>query len=461
MKIAFVLPQSIHYYYYDQVVRLLHAEGHEIRIVSVLGFSDNGNKSSRALVKLIKDEPDIVLEEAVSRRKHRYLASLIRGLRDYANFVRSEHPTPHLAENWVRKELSPKVVKIAQLKLIRNFLATKAARMLLTLLESLIPQEEHIVKWLKDFQPHVVFASPFVFTSDIEVDYTKAAQSMNIPVVASLLSWDNLTSKGTYKVKPDALFVWNQNLADEAVQIHDIEPRRIFVTGAPVYDPWFDLSPSIDRSSFCAKNGLDPLRPYVLYLCSSKSILDHELELIKILIEYLGKVDDKHRPTLVVRPHPFKIMQTDGLENNWVRVFPKGGQRPDTDDARSLYYDMLYYSVAVIGINTTGFLEAAILDKPCLTLATSLTSHGQEMRAHFKHLMDAGYIQVATDYSELIEKTIDNVNGLDIGKENRAKFIRQFIRPHGLSIPASVVMVRAILSISEGKYPNGLSENMQ
>jgi hypothetical protein len=454
MKIAVVLSQGIHYFYYDRVVRSLHSLGHEVCIVCPADLSEDGNKSARALTKLLKEESSIVLEDAIlPRRKNNYWVELLRNLRDYAIFARPEHPTPYIAPIWIGKELSQKMLKRLRLPLIRSFMASKAARTLFAFLETLIKPDDAITDWFKRVRPHVVFASPYVFRGDIEVEYTKAAQTMHIPVIASLLSWDNLTSKGTYHVQPDKLFVWNQSLVAEAAQIHDIEAQRIFVTGAPVYDPWFDLSPSTDRASFCARIGLDPSKPYVLYLCSSKSISERETELIQMLISHFEEVDERSRPVLVVRPHPFKDMEADGLENDWVRVFPKGGQRPDTDEARSIYYDSLYYSAAVIGVNTTGFLESAILDKPCLTLVTAMTSQGQEMRAHFKHLMDAGYIEVTRNFTELVEKTMEIISGVDARKENRAAFVKDFIRPHGLQIPAARVMTGAILAVANGRNP--------
>ena len=455
MKIAFVFSQGKHYFYYDYVVRQLHAHGHEVRIVCPANFSEDGNKSGRALINFLNEEPDVALEDALlTRHKNSYWVALLRNFRDYATFVRSEHPTPHLASTWIGKELSAKMLQRLEFPVIRSFIRSRIARSLFAFLESRIPPDKEIVKWLKDFQPKVIFASPYVFREDFEVEYTKAAQSLKIPVIASLLSWDNLTSKGTYHVRPDHLFVWNQNLVEEAVQIHDFEPQQVFVSGAPVYDPWFDLSPSMDRASFCAHIGLEPSKPYVLYLCSSKSISERETELIQTLISHFAKVDESSRPALVVRPHPFKDMGADGLENEWVKVFPKGGQPPDTDEARSTYYDSLYYCEAVIGVNTTGFLESAILDKPCLTLVTSMTSAGQEMRAHFKHLMDAGYIDVAMDFSELVDKTMDIISGKDIWKENRVQFVRNFIRPHGMDVPASNVMAGAIIAVANGRKPS-------
>lgn len=454
MKIAVVLSQGKHYFYYDRVVRLLHSWGHEVRLVCPSDFSEDGNKSGRALIQLLRDVPGIVLEGAIhTEHKNPYWVGLLRNLRDYAIFVRPEHPTPHLAPNWIGKELSKKMLHRLEYPFVHWFIRSQAARSLFTLLESHIAPNENIIKWLKDFQPQVIFASPYVFREDFEVEYTKAAQSLHIPVIASLLSWDNLTSKGTYHVKPDQLFVWNQSLVEEAVQIHDFEPRQVFVSGASVYDPWFDLSPSTDRASFCARAGLDPSKPYLLYLCSSKSISDRETDLIRMLMAQLETVDEASRPALLVRPHPFKEM-TDELENDWVKIFPKGGQRPDTDEARAGYYDSLYHSAAVIGVNTTGFLEAAILDKPCLTVLSPLTSGGQEMRAHFKHLMDAGYIETAKDFPQLIAQVMQIVSGADPRRENRRNFVLNFIRPHGLDVPASEVISGAILAVARGREPS-------
>lgn len=458
MKIAIVLSHGIYYFYYDRVVRLLHAQGHEVCVVCPADFSEDGNKSGRALVKLLKEVPSVKLENAIcTEYKYPYWVGLLRNLRDYAVFVRPEHPTPHLAPIWIGKELSAKMLRRLEFSLVRSFIRSRVARSLMSFLESRIPPDKKIVKWLNEFRPHVIFASPYVFRQDFEVEYTKAARSLNIPVIGSLLSWDNLTSKSTYHVRPDYLFVWNQSLVGEAVQIHDFEPRQVFVSGASVYDPWFDLSPSTDRASFCARAGLDPSKPYVLYLCSSKSISDRETDLIRMLITHLEMVDEGSRPALLVRPHPFKEMG-DELENDWVKIFPKGGQRPDTDEARAGYYDSLYHSSAVIGVNTTGFLEAAILDKPCLTVITPLTSAGQEMRAHFKHLMDAEYIEPAKDFPQLVALIMQIVSGADLCRENRRKFLANFLRPHGLDVPASEVVSGAILAVARGRMPSEWKE---
>lgn len=453
MKIDFIFSTGTHYFYYDRVVRLLHAGGHEVRIVCPADLSTDGNKSGRALIKLLEDQPKVRLEPALLRRKHRNAAETIRGLMNYAAYVRSEHPTPHLALKWARKGLSPRKVRLIQNPFVKAALSTRAARWVLAFLERLISPDEKIVNRLEENQPDAIFLTPYIFSNDLEVEYAKAARKLNIPSIASVLSWDNLTSKGTYHVKPDWLFVWNRNLTDEAVQIHDFDRQRVFAAGAPVYDPWFELTPSVDRKILCLQAGINPEKPYILYLCSSRGISDNEVELIRELTANLGSIRPEDRPSVMIRPHPFNPVEPGEVENDWVRVFPKGGQRPDSDEARQLYYDSLYHSALVFGINTTGFLEAALADKPCVTLVNPLTSYGQEKRAHFKHLMDADFIEVAKDYAGLVECIGEIVKGADANKANRKNFVNHFLRPQGVNIPASEVVAGAILAVGRGARP--------
>ncbi len=70
-------------------------------------------------------------------------------------------------------------------------------------IETLVPPDPGITRWLEDYRPDVVVASPFIFPVSKELEYIKAAKALSIPTVGAVLSWDNLTSKGTFHVIPD------------------------------------------------------------------------------------------------------------------------------------------------------------------------------------------------------------------------------------------------------------------
>ena len=74
---------------------------------------------------------------------------------------------------------------------------------------------------------------------------------------------------------------------------------------------------------------------------------------------------------MLVRPHPQNAAQWVGVDlgdPNSV-VWPPGGQQPDAGEARAGYFDSLAHSACIVGINTSGLIEAGIVGKAVLTVA--------------------------------------------------------------------------------------------
>ena len=94
-------------------------------------------------------------------------------------------------------------------------------------------------------------------------------RALGIPSALCVGSWDHLSSKALLRQWPDRVFVWNETQAREAQTLHGVPRDRVVVTGAQCFDQWFDRRPTLDREAFCRKVGLDPARPYVLYVCSA------------------------------------------------------------------------------------------------------------------------------------------------------------------------------------------------
>lgn len=71
-------------------------------------------------------------------------------------------------------------------------------------------------------------------------DLVKAAKGRDIPVVAAPASWDTLTTKGGFLVRPDALLVWGAASARHAERDHGFARGQIAVTGPPHWDHYFE-----------------------------------------------------------------------------------------------------------------------------------------------------------------------------------------------------------------------------
>ncbi len=122
----------------------------------------------------------------------------------------------------------------------------------------------------------------------------------------AVASWDNLTNKGRIQALPDRVIVWNGVQKREAIELHNVPEDRIVVTGAQLYDDWFERQPSRDRMTFCEDFSFFADRPIILYVGSSSSIAKDEPSFVRRWLEALRSAPDTklRRSNVLIRPHP-------------------------------------------------------------------------------------------------------------------------------------------------------------
>jgi hypothetical protein len=373
---------------------------------------------------------------------------------DYANYLRPQHPTPWEARRWRRKIIFKPISKaLKRSKFANSLIGSNMVFFTLKRIERLIPPDPAILRWLEDNRPDVVVASPYILPGSAEIDYIQAAGELKIPTVAIVLSWDNLTTKGTFHRIPDAVLVWNDALRQEAVTIHGVPSENIYLTGAPVFDFWSEMKPTLSYEEFCSEAGLDPGLPYILYLCSSKYISGDETEFVGQIGRTITQNKNQYNANILVRPHPLNtaIWENAGNRMKEVTLWPHHVSWVDTVEAKQAYFNSIYHSRAVIGVNTSAFLEAALLDRPCLTFMSEHHRDRQSERGHFRHLLNADFLEVTRNQDELAAAVGRILSGRDSRKEQREKFVSDFIRPHGMQRKASEIMATAIESASAGE----------
>ncbi len=146
--------------------------------------------------------------------------------------------------------------------------------------EEVLPAQSAAIEGISANAPDIVLLTPLIDIGSSQVEYVKACRALRIPIVHCVASWDNLTNKGLIKALPDRVFVWNEAQKREAVELHDVPAERVVVTGAQLFDRWFEWRPSRDRQSFCAELGLDAAKPILLYTASSIFICRREVDLV-------------------------------------------------------------------------------------------------------------------------------------------------------------------------------------
>ncbi len=86
----------------------------------------------------------------------------------------------------------------------------------------------------KTYHPSLVFTADIFGSADCRIAHE--AKCRGVRTIGMVRSWDNLTTKGGFRVVPDILVVNNEVIKKEAVLIHRIPEQIIRVVGVPHYD---------------------------------------------------------------------------------------------------------------------------------------------------------------------------------------------------------------------------------
>ena len=313
-----------------------------------------------------------------------------------------------------------------------------------------VPLRPQALHFIEDEAPDVVAFTPLVQFSSPQVEYVRAARALGIPSVLCVHSWDNLTTKGVIHEATDVVAVWNDVQRREAIDLHDVDPTAVYVTGAPAYDRWFEWSPSRSRVEFCADVGLDPETLIILYVCSSSFIAPREDRFVE---RWLGSLRARPEALLrtanvIVRPHPQagEHWARNGIVGERVVVWPRGGADPIQAVASADYFDSIHHAGAVVGVNTSALIESVIVGRPVYAAPAREFRATQEGTLHFHHLLAAsgGPIVPVRDMDEHLDLLVAGLSERDRFEQRSRAFVASFIRPCGTRRSATESLVDAI-----------------
>jgi len=443
MKFLFSAPHFAYFRNFESVLETLAAQGHHIHLAA----DEPETFGGQALVeRLAASYPRVTYGSVPSAADEPWMpfAQKVRYALDYVRFCAPRYAdVPKLRLRNV--ERAPRVVRWAM-----KGVGPSPVAGTLKWLERSMPRSASMRSWLEDLAPDAVILTSLTFSRSSAIEQLKAARGLGIPTAAAIMSWDHLSSKALLHIAPDRTFVWNEVQKREAIGMHGLPPESIIVTGAQCYDQWFDRQPSRTRDAFCADMGLDPSRPFVLYVCSAMSPVPTPVE-PQFVKEWVTALRTSADPLLrdvgvLIRPHPERLKEwTDVSIEAFDNVVVHGGT-PIDSTSRADYFEALIFSHAVVGLCTSAFLEAAIAGRPVLTLLLPAYRMHQDGMAHFRYLLDVegGLLHAAPeisthlgDLSELLSRGAER-------EEKNIRFLTAFVRPNGLRTPATPTFVSAV-----------------
>jgi hypothetical protein len=466
VKILFVLSSIEYFRFYDQTIVELARRGHNVviaantsRELKPVRFDALGETYGRvADAGLVPVRGDVWT----------VLARWIRGTLDFVRYLHPRLATAVALRGRVKQQGLPLLLRwLDRISSVPEG-RVRAWMERLAACERVIPVARPLTRFLDEQNPDALLVSPLIEVASEQVDLVRAAQARGIPTAVLIASWDNLTNKGDIRVPPDLVVVWNEAQKHEAVEFHRVPAERVVVTGSQAFDRWFDRTPGRDRSAFCEMVGLPKNKPFVLFVGSSVFIsrANVEVPFVRRWIEALRSSSTGAMRDLgvLIRPHPYNGAQwadadLSGLGD--VAVWPRGKHNPVDEANRTDFFDSMYHSEAVVGINTSAMIEAAIIGRPVLSVLAPEFSGTQEGTLHFHHLLpeNGGFLRVATTLDAHLDQLAAVLREPEAVRQELAGFVRSFIRPQGLDRASTPIVVETIERLAAGPRPAPVRES--
>jgi hypothetical protein len=463
VKVLFVMTHPAYVRSYGRILRLLDDRGHQVHLV----FRRIKTGESLEAVRRIAEACPGVTYGALpgrgspgfdrNRRGWDALAERLRFSIDYLRYLEPAYSGASGLRARAERRAQPFVRRTARLLSPAGTSGVRLFRRALEGVERSIVPPPHVERFVADQEPDVVLVSHLADLGSSQSPYIRSANRLGIHTAYPVFSWDNLTNKGLIHDRPELTLVWNDLQAAEATELQGLEPGRIDVTGAPAYDHWFEWKPSRSRVEFCREVGLREDRPIVLYVCSSHFVAPNEIAFLRRWLDALrahgGLLAEAG---VIARPHPRNAAQwgRSTIEAPQFQVWPRFGEEPLEESSRQNYFDSIYHAAAVVGINTSAQIESAIVGRAVHTVLAEEYRDTQQGTLHFHYLNadEFGHLYVGRTMDEHLEQLEESLRGRpDDGRNER--FLRRFVRPLGLDVPASPEVVERVEALAASAAP--------
>jgi len=290
-------------------------------------------------------------------------------------------------------------------------------------------------------RPDAAFSiTPFLANEEMAL---RVCEERGIPICTSLLSFDNITTRGWWSFRSDKYMVWNRhNAAELRRSFPGIPATSVEIVGAPQFDFYWDPSFCWSDSEWRQQLSLPPDRPIILFAGGYFFCAPHEPRFLQQIEEAIDRGEIPGNPLILFRNHPIDPI------DRWLPIlqhakhivyddpFPKGRIRGHSNmpirDIQKLA-SCLFHSQVHINIASTMAVDGAIFDRPQIAPAYDdspgrkyeQTSRELYLQEHYLPITHSGGLEVVYSRDELIgaiRSALENPGRL---KEARKRLVRE------------------------------------
>lgn len=242
-------------------------------------------------------------------------------------------------------------------------------------------------------------------------------RQLGIPTLGNVFSWDHPYNRQLSR--PDRLTCWSPMMKEDLVRFGGFKADAIEITGAPLFDPYFDHGGAWTRKELCDHFGLDASRPVLLYatLGQMERYID-ETGTFRAFLEALDNASLPGPPQIILRLHPLSVdyyfkdfrSRKDVVFSRYTGYCPGMRWWPSREEAL-LAGNTLRHADVCISPGSTMTVEAAIFDTPTIIPAFNPMIPDEYVRffrkdwlnRHFHFLAQEDRVPVAETPEDLIE----------------------------------------------------------
>jgi hypothetical protein len=455
VKILFIARHFAYFRNYESVIDALASRGHQIHLAAEREEELGG----RDLVdRLAAAHPGISVGWVPARDDRWSLfVTKLRFTIDYLRYLEPAYDSTPKLRARARERVPQAGLWLLAAAGAKTRAGRRVAAALLRACERAVPRSGAIDTFVAGHRPDAVLLTPLIgVVASPQLDCLHSAKALGYPTALCVWSWDHLSSKAIVRDVPDRILVWNETQRQEAMALHGVPPERLVVTGAQCFDQWFDRRPSMDRAAFCRMVGLRDDRPFLLYVCSSlfRGTVN-EAQFVQRWIRAVrgSGIEPLASTPVLVRPHPARMKEWVDVDLSTERDVTVWGSSPVTPGAKNGYFDSLHHSAAVVGLNTSAFLEAAIAGRPVFTTLLPEHYENQEGTIHFHYLLHVGggLLHAARTLGEHAAQVNAALAAGERESARSRRFVEAFIRPYGRDRAATPLFVDAVEALGSAR----------
>lgn len=287
----------------------------------------------------------------------------------------------------------------------------------------------------ESYRPQLLFAPNIAAFPDIEL--VAEAGRQGVATIGMAQNWDHL-NKYFIPQHVDRLLVQNEPMRTEAVGLHAYAREHVSVVGFPQFDIYARRGSSVlPRGEFFRRFGIPASNRIILHISGAAYALD-EPDILTEIARWIADGTFPAQATLLVRPYvvgrdkegeekKYAIFKNSpSIVFNWERV------SEDVEHMRT-FMSMLQYADVIISVFSTTAIEAAIFNKPTLTIG--FDGHQKRPRhesitrleemSHFRHVLETKAVRVVRGFEELHEALIECLENPVRGEEYRRALVEK------------------------------------